>query len=162
MSGRVHLNCETFWNHKRLDCNVSQQELAELLNVSDSTISNWFVGRYMPDNEIIQKICDIFDVDFQEGYKEFYKAHDMYRGPKKMLGSKQIVSKIPRKADMCKDGVEVLSLLYGKLSYDEFLKVVESLNQNVSPLKYIYGKVSFEEYNEITNLLSEGIICDTL
>lgn len=43
--------------------NVSQVELANRLNVSKSTISNWISGLAMPRMETVNAICDILDVD---------------------------------------------------------------------------------------------------
>ena len=41
---------------------LQQKELAELLNVSKSTISGWEVGRNEPKQEMLIKIAAIFDV----------------------------------------------------------------------------------------------------
>lgn len=41
---------------------LQQKELAELLNVSKSTISGWEVGRNEPQQEILIKIANVFEV----------------------------------------------------------------------------------------------------
>ena len=40
----------------------TQQQLASLIGVGKTTISNWEVGYSVPDNGNVQKLCDIFNV----------------------------------------------------------------------------------------------------
>jgi len=61
---------------QRLKHNWTQEQLAEILNVSRSTISSWEVGRNYPDLETIVAISDLFEVSLD----------DLLRGDKKMLG----------------------------------------------------------------------------
>ena len=42
--------------------NISQNDLAKLLNVSRSTISNYEYGRNYPTNEILIQLCSYFNV----------------------------------------------------------------------------------------------------
>ncbi len=42
--------------------NLSQKELAEILNVSTGTAGNWEVGLREPDFEMLVKIADMFNV----------------------------------------------------------------------------------------------------
>ena len=48
--------------HLRRLRNVSQEELAERLEVTRGTVSNWEIGRRTPDFLMLVKICDIFNV----------------------------------------------------------------------------------------------------
>lgn len=41
---------------------LKQVELAGILGVRQNTLSTWETGRYEPDNEMLQKIADYFDV----------------------------------------------------------------------------------------------------
>lgn len=41
---------------------LSQKQLADMLSVGPSTISMWEQGRRAPDNEMLSKIADFFDV----------------------------------------------------------------------------------------------------
>lgn len=52
--------------------NLTQQELADKLNVTDSAISNWENGRRLPDYSILINLCDALDItvnDFFAGEK---------------------------------------------------------------------------------------------
>ena len=47
----------------RIEKNISQQQLAELVFVSRSTIANWETGRRVPDVIMLRRLADIFSVD---------------------------------------------------------------------------------------------------
>lgn len=46
--------------------NLTQEQLAEKLGVSNKTISKWENGKCMPDYSIIQKLCDALGVTLPE------------------------------------------------------------------------------------------------
>lgn len=51
---------------KRRAKNLTQEQLAEKLGVSNRTISKWENGKCMPDYSIIQKLCDALGVTLPE------------------------------------------------------------------------------------------------
>ena len=61
----------------------SQQDLADILKISKSTIGMYEQGRRSPDYETLEKIADIFNVDmnFLMGGKEKESAPDYYTNP---------------------------------------------------------------------------------
>ena len=50
---------------KRRAQNLTQEQLAEKLGVSNKTISKWENGKCMPDYSIIQKLCTALHVHFR-------------------------------------------------------------------------------------------------
>ena len=52
--------------HKRREQNLTQEQLAQQLGVSNKTISKWENGKCMPDYSIIQKLCDALHVTLPE------------------------------------------------------------------------------------------------
>lgn len=46
--------------------NISQEQLADSLNVSRQTISRWESSITSPDIETLQKICDYYDISLVE------------------------------------------------------------------------------------------------
>ena len=46
--------------------NITQQELAEKLGVSDRTIGNWENGRNMPDLSLFKPLCDELDITLND------------------------------------------------------------------------------------------------
>ena len=51
---------------KRKEQNLTQEQLAQQLGVSNKTISKWENGTCMPDYSIIQKLCDALHVTLPE------------------------------------------------------------------------------------------------
>ena len=51
---------------KRKEQNLTQEQLAQLLGVSNKTISKWENGKCMPDYSIIQGLCDALHVTLPE------------------------------------------------------------------------------------------------
>ena len=58
--------------------NITQQELAEKLGVSDRTIGNWENGRNMPDLSLFKPLCKELDIslnDFLSGERVTEKEY---------------------------------------------------------------------------------------
>ena len=51
---------------KRREQNLTQEQLAQQLGVSNKTISKWENGKCMPDYSIIHKLCDALHVTLPE------------------------------------------------------------------------------------------------
>ena len=51
---------------KRREQNLTQEQLAQQLGVSNKTISKWENGKCMPDYSIIQRLCDALHVTLPE------------------------------------------------------------------------------------------------
>ena len=51
---------------KRRALNLTQEQLAETLGVSNKTISKWENGKCMPDYVVIQKLCEALHVTLPE------------------------------------------------------------------------------------------------
>ena len=52
------------WVTKRK--NMTQQELADKLNITDRAISHWENGRSMPDAGVILELCKILNINVNE------------------------------------------------------------------------------------------------
>ena len=50
----------------RKNKNLTQQELAEKLGVSDRTVGNWENGRNMPDLSLFKPLCDELDISIND------------------------------------------------------------------------------------------------
>ncbi len=55
-------NIGKFIAYLRKENNMTQQELAEKLGVSDRSVSNWENGKCLPDISLYKDICNIFDI----------------------------------------------------------------------------------------------------
>lgn len=58
--------------NKRKEKNLTQEQLAEKIGVSNKTISKWECGRCMPDYSLIEDLCRELDI----GISELITAHD--------------------------------------------------------------------------------------
>ncbi len=50
----------------RKNKNMTQEELAELLNVSNKSVSRWENGKTMPDYSLLKDLCKILEIDVNE------------------------------------------------------------------------------------------------
>ncbi|MBQ1247345.1 MAG: helix-turn-helix transcriptional regulator, partial [Clostridiales bacterium] len=50
----------------RKDNNLTQEELADKMNVSRRTVSRWETGSNLPDLSILVELADLYDVDMRE------------------------------------------------------------------------------------------------
>lgn len=55
-----------FISEERKKKNLTQQELADLLGVSEKTIGNWEHARCMPDHSMFKLICEEFNISLDE------------------------------------------------------------------------------------------------
>ena len=55
-----------FIQNKRKEKNITQQELAETLNITDRAISKWENGKCMPDVGIMQELCEILNITIND------------------------------------------------------------------------------------------------
>lgn len=97
--------------NQRLKRNWTQEQLADILNVSRPTISSWEVGRNYPDLETIVAISDLFEISLDK----------LLRGDKKMLEQITDDTKVrksqTKKIKLFSVGFIILSLIILVLSY---------------------------------------------
>ena len=55
----------SFLKELRKEKNLTQEQLAEALNVSGRTVSRWETGSNMPDLSILVELADFYDVDIR-------------------------------------------------------------------------------------------------
>lgn len=69
MNGGIHMNqlvTGKFIALKRKQKNLTQEQLAEKLGVSNKTISKWETGKSMPDYSIVKSLCEELEVTVAE------------------------------------------------------------------------------------------------
>ena len=55
-----------FIAHKRKEKNLTQEQLAEKLGVSNKTVSKWETGKCMPDYSVVKSLCKELDITLAE------------------------------------------------------------------------------------------------
>lgn len=59
-------NIGKFISELRNEKNMTQQQLADKLSVTDRAISNWENGRRLPDISLMKELCSIFGITIDE------------------------------------------------------------------------------------------------
>ncbi|MDE6954090.1 MAG: helix-turn-helix transcriptional regulator [Erysipelotrichales bacterium] len=54
-----------FLKEQRKEKGITQEELAQILNVSNRTISRWENGRNMPDFDVLIEIADYYQIEIR-------------------------------------------------------------------------------------------------
>ncbi len=71
-----------FISHKRKEKNLTQEQLAEKLGVSNKTISKWETGKSMPDYSVVENLCKELEItvaelmDGEEAEERSVRAYD--------------------------------------------------------------------------------------
>ncbi len=60
------INTGVFISKKRKEMNLTQEQLAEKLGVSNKTISKWETGKCMPDYSIVKPLCEQLNITVAE------------------------------------------------------------------------------------------------
>lgn len=55
-----------FISQKRKEKNLTQEQLAEKIGVSNKTISKWETGKCMPDYSVVKSLCEELDITVAE------------------------------------------------------------------------------------------------
>ena len=69
----------SFLKELRKEKNLTQEQLAETLNVSGRTVSRWETGNNMPDLSVLIELADFYDADIREiinGERKSEKMND--------------------------------------------------------------------------------------
>ncbi|MDN6291418.1 helix-turn-helix domain-containing protein [Carnobacterium mobile] len=101
---------------RRTELNITQEELAERLNVTRAAVSNWEVGRNYPDIQLLLKISDELNISLDQ----------LLRGDKTMVSS--IDKKIKKGNFIDKYYIVFLTIvsmtLVGYFSFDNWVSTI--------------------------------------
>ena len=148
-------NKMNFWQHKISGQGMSTKELSIFLDKPYSTVKAYFSGFVMPSKDIIIALCKKFNVDYDRAYSEFEKIHSIWGEThadtyvvsgncykiKDTQSHKLEVSATPKD-----DQAEYLRVIYGKLSYDDFMLMLTSGTNPTDVLRLSYGKVDSDTF----------------
>ena len=118
--------------------NLTQAQLAEILNVTDRAISKWETGNAMPDSNIMLKLCSILGIDVNEllcgemidmekkdeqlNELIFQMATNEERYHKRLLHSAYVIVATSLVALICL--ITLISLLIPECGFQDFLIIV--------------------------------------
>lgn len=119
----------------RKEKNLTQMQLAELLGITNQAVSKWENGRGMPDVSLLQPLCEVLGISFNELFSGEHISAEEYKGKaeeniSRLFKEKQIANLKPVKYlfSICANAalfVAVIELavgLVGNLFYSAILK----------------------------------------
>jgi transcriptional regulator with XRE-family HTH domain len=170
-----HTFKDNFWSRKRVECDMKIKEVGEAINQPLKRVGQYFTGQALPNDDIIHDLCDLFDVDFVTGKREFINANKIWVGEhdKDLVSCKRVnkQKKATVKGDELKEldnptktlDVDTINYIatkiYGKVDYQEFTRIIDllSLGTELSKLlDMVYGRVDFNVFMLLDDL-SRGI-----
>ncbi|MBQ7783011.1 MAG: helix-turn-helix transcriptional regulator [Oscillospiraceae bacterium] len=96
-----------FISHKRKEKNLTQEQLAEKLGVSNKTVSKWETGKCMPDYSVVKLLCEELEITVAE----LLDGEDAEKRSVRVYDEEQIMDLLKRTQDLEKQK----NLLYGVL-----------------------------------------------
>ncbi len=66
-----------FISEKRRERNLTQNQLAEMLGVSNKTVSKWETGKNMPDYSVVEQLCEVLNISVSELLSGKEKERDL-------------------------------------------------------------------------------------
>lgn len=172
---------DNFWSKKRVENNMTANDIAELLGIKVKTASAYFTGQSMPSDDLIKDLCDYFEVDFISGKREFDIAHKKYdalhkRELKLSAKTKKKIEEAKKEEPAWDDEQtpvekvaeeiaevvaiktdKVMEAVYKKLCYEDYKALMRFvvLNENADIEKWLYTKVDYDTFKEIEKILGE-------
>lgn len=64
----------------RKEKNLTQMQLAELLEITNQAVSKWETGRGMPDVSLLQPLCKVLDISLNELFSGEHISAEEYKG----------------------------------------------------------------------------------
>ena len=92
---------------KRKEKNLTQEQLSEILNVSNKTVSKWENGKCMPDYSIIKALCDALSITLPE----LMDAKDYDKDSVKVYNEEEILDLLRRSQNLEKQNVVLFGLI---------------------------------------------------
>ena len=102
------------------DQNIKQYQLAEMVDVSDITVSRWINGHQIPDNSTIILLAMKLNIR-----KEYLQGLDEYMTDEEIIKEHQNLSQ-EEKLAICKQSANILAELSTKAKYNHIIQLINS------------------------------------
>lgn len=114
---------------KRKEKNLTQEQLAEKLNVSNKTISKWECGKSLPDYSVVEAVCEILEIST---FELFSGEDNKNSNDKQMIEMLERIQKLEnQKSVMCGLLLIILGMacfcmsqLFGGSNFKDFISGV--------------------------------------
>lgn len=158
----------------RKEKNLTQMQLAELLEITNQAVSKWENGRGMPDVSLLQPLCDVLGISLNELFSGEHISAEEYKGKaeeniSKLFKEKQIANLKPVKYlfSICANVtllVAVIELTVGLVGNFFNSDILEAMLLNVSVWLILFlasmSKLTYDK-KKLKNLKHSGICMDS-
>ena len=158
----------------RMECQMTQEFVAETLGVSRQAVSKWENGRGMPDVSLLQPLCDALGISLNELFSGEHISAEEYKGKaeeniSKLYKEKQIANLKPIKYlfSTCSNVtllVAVIELAVGFIGnfFNPTILKVMLLNASVWIMLFLIsvGKLTYDK-KKLKNLKHSGTCIDS-
>ncbi|MEG2464383.1 MAG: helix-turn-helix transcriptional regulator [Malacoplasma sp.] len=138
----------------RLKKELTQENVANILNVSRTTISSWEVGRSYPDLESIVSLSDLYDISLDSLLREDY---DMV---KKLSQDSKIVNKFNKfivYLPIISVIIILCSVLYANWGQKTYEDLTEQMDKDMKALSLKYDMTELDKYKkELESIISKN------
>lgn len=134
----------------RKDKNITQEELAEKLSVSNKTVSRWENGVNMPDYSVLKDLCNILDIDINEllsGEKD----------NKETIENLDMILKEYYKMKKQKEKLKKIIIIGGVILYPILVLIVTIFMLVNSYNNRLHQTTNIKDYNDVIGINSKGI-----
>ena len=158
----------------RKEKNLTQMQLAELLEITNQAVSKWETGRGMPDVSLLQPLCDVLGISLNELFSGEHISAEEYKGKaeeniSKLFKEKQIANLKPVKYlfSICANAallVAVIELAIGLVGSFFNATILEAMLINASVWLILFlasmGKLVYDK-KKLKNLKHLGVCMDS-
>ena len=124
-----------FLKKLRKEKGITQEQLAEILNVSGRTVSRWETGNNMPDISILVDIADYYDISIPEIISGERKSEIMEKEAKKVAeamsdyatAEKAVLLKRVKVISIIGLVALIIGLIMESICYDSMIPIYESI-----------------------------------
>ena len=134
----------------RKDKNITQEELAEKLGVTNKTVSRWENGVNMPDYSVLKELCNILDIDVNEllsGEKD----------NKETIENLDMILKEYYKMKKQRDRNKIIAVVVAAILYPVLLVVITIFMLVNSYNNRLHQTTNITDYNKVIGVNSKGI-----
>lgn len=153
----------------RKEKNISQEDMADMLNVTRQTISNWENSKSYPDILALIKLCDIYKISLDDLLKEDEQLlkHIKLEKQKKnriiitCISIITLLTLILSYFVFFKDYFETTNTMKKEINmvidnYEKFVEITKSKQYNEDEMTDNYMKISDAEFKNITTYLKKN------
>ena len=134
----------------RKEKNLTQEELAEKLNVSNKSVSRWENGKNMPDYSVLNDLCNILDININE-------LLSGEKNNKETIENLDMILKEYYKMKKQKERLKVLLIVGPVILFPLLTIIFTVLVLNYEYDNRLHQTTNIKDYNDVIGTQAKGI-----